>query len=412
MPFIACGINHKSAAIALREQAFFAPQDVSKTLEGLVQQKVANEAMILSTCNRTELYTHSHNPQQFNAWLSNSAIGQAIPADHWYWHQDQQAVSHIMRVASGLDSMILGESQILAQMKQAFACAKAAGTVGEQLQRLLQRVFSVTKQVRTATGVGANPISIAYAAIGLAKRIFTHLPKRQVLLLGSGQTIQLVALHLRNLGVKRIVIANRSLPKAQALATEFNALAMPLGEIPLYLNKVDIVISATSSPLPIMGKGMVERALKTGKRRPLVMVDLGVPRDIEPEVADLEDAYLYNLDSIKEIVAENLKSRVEAAKCAEEIINLQAQYFMRQLQSLDAVDTIRDYRKKMDQLRHCELSRALDLLNRGTDPAWLLQEMSRSLLNKVMHVPSVQLRQAGFDGQVDVILSARKLFDL
>lgn len=412
MPYIACGINHKSAAIAVREQAFFAPQELPVALQDLIRQGAANEAMILSTCNRTEFYAHSADPQQLSHWLGQSPMGQNIPSAHWYWRQDDQAVSHIMRVACGLDSMILGEPQILGQMKHAFSLAKEVGTIGSQLHRLLQRVFSVTKQVRTTTGIGASPISIAYAAVTLAKRIFTHLAKRQVLLVGSGQTMQLVALHLWDLGVRRIIVANRSLQRAQVLANEFQGLAISLAEIPLYLQQADVVITATGSTLPIIGKGMVERALKTGKRRPIFMVDLGLPRTVEPEVAELEDVYLYNLDDLETMVAETIKSRTEEARCADEIITLQAQYFMRQLKALNAVDTIRDFRKKMNQLRHDELSKALNLLNRGSDPAILLQEMSQSLLNKIMHFPTVHMHQAGFDGQLELILAARKLFEL
>ena len=415
MAFIACGINHKTAPLALREQVVFTAEYSPHALKDLLQQGAANEAMILSTCNRTEFYTHAPDIHQFSHWLKqHPLIGEIIQSEHWYAHYDQQAVSHIMRVASGLDSMILGEPQILGQMKQAFAIANEAGAVGTQLQRLLQHVFAVTKQVRSNVAIGKSSISVAYAAVSLAKRIFAHLSKCQVLLIGSGQTIELAALHLYDSGVKHLVIANRSLSKAEKLAKTFNpeAHAIAIADIPVYLRQADIVISCTASTLPILGKGMIESALKAGKRRPLLMLDMAVPRDIEPEAAELEDVYLYNIDSLKEITLENMKSRKEAALLAEEMIEIQSQYFMRQLQSLDAVETIRAYRKKLDALRDHEISNALSALKKGEMPEHVLSEMARLLTNKIMHTPTVQIRQAAFDGRLEVLLLAKKLFDL
>jgi len=413
MSFIVCGINHKTAPLAVREQVVFAPENTSVALQQLLEQGAANEAMILSTCNRTEIYSHSANPQLLANWLAqHPQIKPVVDSKHWYWHSDQQAVGHMMRVASGLDSMLLGEPQILGQMKQAYTLAQQTGALGVNLDRLLQHVFSVSKQVRTNTGIGSSPVSVAYAGVSLAKRIFSDLTKCQVLLLGSGETIELTALHLSDCGVKRIIIANRSLEKARKLATQFNGHAISLNDLPIYMPKADIVISATGSPLPLIGKGMVESALKMGKRRPMLMIDMAVPRDIEPEVADLEDIYLYNIDSLQEIITENLKSRQEAALLAEQMIDTQARYFMRQLQSLKAVDTIRAYREKLEKLRDMELSKALSALRQGTDAAIVLKDMARILTNKIMHLPSAQLRQAAFDGETEMLLLAKKLFDL
>ncbi len=413
MALIACGINHKTASVALREQVVFAAQNTQDTLRQLLQLGAANEAMILSTCNRTEIYSHTLDPGRLGYWLNeHPQIKQLAGTDHWYCHQDQQAVGHIMRVASGLDSMILGEPQILGQMKQAFVLAQQAGAVGTHLQRLLGKVFAVTKQVRTHTGVGASPVSIAYAAVSLAKRIFAKLSKCQVLFIGSGQVIELMALHLTDKGVKQIVIANRSRARAEKLAQQFSAHVIGLEEIPIYLQKADIVIAATGNPHSMLTKSTVGHALKSGKRRPLLMIDMAVPRDIEPQVAELEDVYLYNVDNLQEIIAENLKTRSSAAQQAECMIDIQARYFMRQLQALDAVSTIRAYREKLERLREDALNEALAGLHQGIAPEAALEEMARTLTNKIMHVPSVQLRQAAFDGELGMLAAAHKLFDL
>lgn len=412
MSLIACGINHKTAPLALREQLVLLPEHTPLTLRALLAHGAANEAMILSTCNRTEIYTHTQVLPRLIDWLAAHPQMGLIESNHWYWHQDQQAVEHLMQVASGLDSMILGESQILGQMKQAFSLAQEAGTVGSELSRLLQRVFSVTKQVRTHTRIGANSVSVAYAAVTLAKRIFSDLSKSHVLLIGAGQTIELAALHLSACGVKHFIFANRSSSKATYLANQFSGQVISMADIPLYLQKINIVVTATSSPLPILGKGMIESALKTGKRRPLLMLDMAVPRDIEPEVSKLEDVYLYNLDHLQDIVSDNLKSRLDAAEQAKSIINIQARYYMRQLEAQDANQIICTYRGKLQDLRDQEVTKALARLNNGEAPEMVLIEMARGLTNKISHTPSVQLRQAAFNNQLELILAAKKLFEL
>lgn len=413
MALIACGLNHKTASLALREQAVFSPEDSLLTLTNLLDQGAANEAMILSTCNRTEFYTHVDYPHQFSDWLKqHPRMADIVCSKHWYMHYDQQAVRHMMRVAAGLDSMVLGEPQILGQMKQSFTLATETGTVGTRLQRLLQRVFSVTKQVRSHVAIGENPVSVAYAAVNIAKRIFADLSKANVLLIGSGQTIELAGLHLFESGVKRLTIANRSLEKARKLAEQFYANPITLADIPVYLKQADIVISATASTLPLLGKGMIESALKSRKPRPLLLLDMAVPRDIEPEVTDLEDVYLYNIDHLKDMTLENMKSREQAALLAEQMIETEAHYFMRQLQSLDAVDTIRAYREKLDKLRDHEISAALVALKNGEAPEEVLREMARVLTNKIMHAPTVEMRKAAFDGQSEVLLLARRLLSI
>jgi glutamyl-tRNA reductase len=413
MSIIACGINHHTAPLAIREQAALLPTHAPAALRGLLREGAANEAIILSTCNRTEIYTHTSQRTHLTAWLAaHPQIGKIVHSDHWYWHQDQKAVEHIMRVASGLDSMVLGEPQILGQMKQAFLLAQETGTVGAELQALLQKVFSVTKKVRTDTDIGTNPVSIAYAAVSLAKRIFSDLSKNSVLFVGAGQTIELFALHLADHGVKDFIFSNRTQEKADALAGQFGGQSIPIADIPLYLQRVNMVISATSSPLPLIGKGMVESALKIGKRRAVLMLDMAVPRDIEPQVAQLEDIYLYNLDHLQQIVQENLKSRMDAAQQAEAIIDLHARYYMRQREAKNADALICAYRKKIEMLCDAELTKALTRLEQGETPETVLRKMTHLLTHKILHAPSVQLRQAALDNQAEVLLAARKLFEL
>ncbi len=433
MPLIACGINHKTASLSKREQLIILPADMPHVLSDLLKAGAANEAFILSTCNRTEIYlytpiisTHHHSCDSMDtiagdfkhlshliAWLNAHPRMRGVAhAEDWYWHQDYDAVKHMMRVASGLDSMVLGEPQILGQMKQAFAWAQENGAVGKQLKPLFQKIFSVTKQVRTQTHVGANPVSVAYIAVSLAKRIFSDLSKMQVLLVGAGQTIELAALHLSDCGVKNFVFANRSFSKAVRLAEQFQGKAISLSDLAFYLSSSNMVVSATSSAFPIFGKGMVESALKSGKRRALLMLDLAVPRDIESEVAQLEDVYLYNMDHLQAIAKDNMKSRLDAAEQAEAIIDIQARYYIKQREAIDVSQTILAYRDKLDTLRQESVDAALHQLMLGQDPALVVTEMARKLTQKILHSPSVRLREAAVDHQVELLLAARKLLDL
>ena len=413
MSLLAFGLNYKTASIATRECTAFTPERVVAALQDLVSQGAANEAVLLSTCNRTELYTDAHDPALLGKWLAEQhQLREEKLRQCWYFHQDQAAVCHAMRVASGLDSMVLGESQILGQMKTAYAVADQAGTIGVQLGHLFQTVFTVTKQIRTDTAIGVNPVSVAYAAVSLAKRIFTDLSQCTVLLIGAGETIELTATHLANQGVKRIVVANRHVDKAQRLADRFYGHGIAIGDVPVYLSETDIVITATASQLPILGKGSVERALKARKHKPIFMVDLAVPRDIEPEIAELPDAYLYNVDDLRGLVQENLQSRRNAAEQAEAIIEIQAKYYMHKLRELNANDTIRDLRHKLEKIRDQATTKALAQLQRGVDPQQVAEQMAFQLTNKILHRPTTQLRQVAFDGRGELLLLARHLFDL
>jgi glutamyl-tRNA reductase len=307
---------------------------------------------------------------------------------------------------------VLGEPQILGQLKDAYATAKHAGTVGVLLNRLFQHTFSVAKQVRTDTAIGASPVSVAFAAVNLAKQIFGEFAAHTAMMIGAGETIELAARHLHENGIGRLIIANRTVERAHALAAEFNGYAIGLAEIPEHLAEVDIVISSTASTLPILGKGAVESAIKARKHKPMLMVDIAVPRDIEPEVADLEDVYLYTVDDLREIIDENIRSRQEAAQQAEEIIDTQVAHFMQWLQSLDAVSTIKAYRRWAEQTRDAEIDKALRALARGAAPDQVISEIGRLLTNKLIHIPTTRMRLAAVDGQEDILKIARQLFDI
>ena len=415
MAFIALGINHKTASVAVRERVAFTPEQMVEALQQLCRLTPSSEAAILSTCNRSELYLQldEMDVQAVLAWLAGY---HGLPLSDLqacaYVHENEQAVRHMMRVACGLDSMILGEPQILGQLKSAYAVAREAGTVGPLLGRLFQATFSTAKSVRTDTAIGENPVSVAFAAVSLAKQIFADLHRSQALLIGAGETITLVARHLHEQGIKRIVVANRTLERASSLAEQFGAHAILLADIPDELINSDIVISSTASQLPILGKGAVERALKKRRHKPIFMVDIAVPRDIEPEVGELDDVYLYSVDDLHEVIEENLKSRQGAARAAEEMVALGAEEFMARLRELAAVDVLRAYRQQAESLRDDELQKAQRQLANGAPADEVLAQLARGLTNKLLHAPSVQLKKLSAEGRLDALALAQELFAL
>ncbi len=415
MSLLALGINHKTAPVDVRERVAFTPERMAEALHELSSQAPVTEAAILSTCNRTELYCGlSHDDASAVVdWLSRyHQLPRTDLAPYIYTHPDHDAVRHMLRVASGLDSLVLGEPQILGQMKDAYQAASSAGTLGGLLSRLFQHTFSVAKQVRTDTEIGSSPVSVAFAAVSLARQIFGELGDKTALLIGAGETIELVARHLHENGIGRMVVANRTAERAHLLASEFGGYSIALEEIPANLPEADIIISSTASPLPILGKGAVERALKARRHQPMFMVDIAVPRDIEPEVGDLDDVYLYKVDDLRDIIEENIASRREAAQQAEEIIESQVSQFMGWLRSLDAVETIRNYREGAEKVSVELLERARRRLDNGDSPEETLAWLARNLTNKLTHAPTVQLRQAGFDDRDDLLEAARELFGI
>jgi glutamyl-tRNA reductase len=414
MPLLALGLNHKTAPVALREQIAFATEQIGAALHGLVALPAVNEAAIISTCNRTEIYCSleqdDHNPA-LHWFLNHHGLQHSGSNDFLYHYIDTHTVRHLLRVACGLDSMILGEPQILGQLKSAYRQAQQAGTVGLQLGRLFQHAFTVAKHVRSETGIGAHPVSVAYAAVRLARQIFADLGQQGALLIGAGETIELAARHLRDNGIGRMVIANRTLEHATELAKQFNAEGIRLGELGAYLPMADIIISSTASQLPIIGKGAIESALKERKHRPMFIVDIAVPRDVEPEVGQLRDVYLYNIDDLEAVIEANLQTRVEAAGQAETIIEQKVTEFIDWQRSLHAVHAIRSYREHAKSVGDAVLEKARRMLHSGKSPEEVLDYLAHTLTNKLLHDTTVRLDNAARTGRHDLLQAAREILN-
>ena len=416
MQFVSYGINHTTAPVEVRESIAFNPESLPTALHSLKQCPGVIEAAIISTCNRTEIYCHLDDDVDgaiAGNWLAEFHQQQNVALDSYsYQYHGDEVIRHLLRVACGLDSMVLGEPQILGQIKTAYSEALNNETVGKCLGRLFQHAFTVAKQVRTDTAIGNSPVSVAFAAVSLAKQIFANLSEATALLIGAGETIELAARHLHDNGVGRIIIANRTIAKAHNLAVQVNGYAIDLSEMPNHIAEADIVVSSTASQLPILGKGTVERALKERKRRPIFMVDIAVPRDIEPEVGDLEDIYLYCVDDLHDIIEENLQSRRDAALQAEEIIDSQVDSFISWLRTQDAVPVIRAIRDRAVNESEHLLEKAKKQLEQGIEAEQVLNELARTLTNKLLHEPSRQLRQSGSDTDNNLIEAARSLFNI
>jgi glutamyl-tRNA reductase len=415
MDLLVVGINHTTAPVSLREKIAFTPDQISTALKSLSSEAMLKELAILSTCNRTEVYAiHGHNdPDLIINWLANQHnVSSTLIKDSTYTYWGHSSIKHIMRVATGLDSMVLGEPQILGQLKDCFNYADESNTLGASLKRLSQNTYRIAKKVRTSTAIGQNSVSIASTAVDLAGQLFERVSDCNALLIGAGDTTELVARHLRNAGIAKMVIANRTLANAETLAQELGAIATDLTDLPDRLFDADIVISATSSQLPILGKGAVERALKARKHRPIFMVDLAVPRDIEPEVGTMADVYLYSVDDLQEIISENMENRQEAALEAEAIIEIAVKEFQQSNKSLDAVDLLVKFRKLHDAIKKEELNIALQRLSKGEDPKNVLTQFANKLTNKIVHTPSVQLKQASIEGREDIFGALEDLFQL
>jgi len=411
MTIFALGVNHKTASVALREQVAFGPEQLHQALPALRVQAGVDEAVILSTCNRTELYCYGEaSADLLIGWLAGyHGIAIDTLRNHVYSYQDEQAMQHLMRVASGLDSLVLGEPQILGQVKQAYQFAKDQASVGGVLERLFQHSFKVAKTVRSETSVGANAVSVAYAAVNLARQIFADLKQSTVLLVGAGDTAELVAQHLREHGVKQLLVANRTLERAQGVASKFNGQAHTLAELPELLPQADVVISSTASTLPIIGKGMVETALKQRRWQPILLIDLAVPRDIEAQVNDLNDAYLYTVDDLQGIITENLRNREQAAAEAQQIIVTQVAEFNAWLRSLDHVDLLRNYRQRTEAIAQEQLLRAQQQLAAGKPADEVISELTQRLTKKFLHAPTRLIRASGAQGDYATLAVFKQL---
>ena len=406
MTLLALGINHKTAPVALRERIAFSPETLDQALESLLAQPMVQGGVVLSTCNRTELYLSVEERENLQEalvrWLCDyHHLREDEVRQSLYWHEDNDAVSHLMRVASGLDSLVLGEPQILGQVKKAYADSHRGHGNASELERMFQKSFSVAKRVRTETDIGASAVSVAFAACTLARQIFESLSTVTVLLVGAGETIELVARHLREHKVQNMIIANRTRERAELLANEVGAEVIGLSEIDERLKNADIVISSTASPLPIIGKGMVERAMKARRNKPMLLVDIAVPRDVEPEVGEIANAYLYSVDDLQSIIQHNLAQRKAAAVQAETIVAQETSEFMAWLRAQSASETIRDYRSQSEQVRDELTAKALAALEQGGDPQTIMQDLAWKLTNRLIHAPTKSLQQAARDGDDD-----------
>lgn len=396
MSLFALGLNHHTAPIAIRERLAFPQGSVSEALGDLEARRVVDEAALISTCNRTELYCSAASIEAATDWLAQyRSITLAEISPYLFACADEDAIRHIFRVACGLDSMVLGEPQILGQLKEATRVAKEAGTLGVQLHKLLQTSFTVAKDVRSNTAIGTNIVSMAAAAVRLAARIFERLADTRILFVGAGEMMELCATHFASAAPRQISIANRTRARAEALATRLNADILPLDALGEALPRYDIVVTCTASPLPLIGRGMADRAIRARRHRPMVMVDLAVPRDIEPEVAGISDIFLYTVDDLAQVVSSGRESRQTAIAEAEAIIEASSRSFHHWLNVRDAVPAIRQLRDHADTLRAAELAHARRLLARGDDPQDVLEALSQRLTNKLLHGPTRFLTEAG-----------------
>lgn len=415
MSLLAIGLNHHTAPVEIRERVAFAPERLSVDLRQLVRVRDVQEAAIVSTCNRTEIYCNleGDNFSELLDWLEQThGIARDQLEPYLFSHHERDAVKHLLRVCSGLDSLVLGEPQILGQMKSAWQAAESEGTLGRHLNRLFQHAFTVAKKVRSDTAIGSSPVSVAFAAVQLSKQIFGDLRGKTALLLGAGETAELAMRHLHGQGVERLIVVNRTLANAEALAGEFGARAVPLTQLHDVLHLADVLIASTGSPLPVFGKGAVESAVKKRRREPMLMVDIAVPRDIEAEVGELDDVFLYTVDDLEHIVDEGRRSRQQAADEAEEIIEYQTEEFMGWMRSLQAVDSVRAVRERAEDQQQLLLAKARARLARGEDPQLVLEQMARALTNKLIDHPTRAMRHAASHDDIDTLNAARQLFGL
>ena len=412
MSIVALGLNHTTAPLELRERAVVDDAGMSSALRSLTNHPGVSEAAILSTCNRTDLYCGMGGGQDApTRWFGEFlGIERRDLSGHLYVHREDAAVRHVMRVASGLDSMVLGEPQILGQLKQAYGLARREGSLGVVLEKLFQRSFSVAKRVRTDTDIGASPVSVAYAAVTLAHRIFGDLDARTALLVGAGETVELCARHLASSRIGRMVIANRTVDHARRIATALGAYAISLDEVPLHLAEADIVISSTASRETVISFQHTRDALRRRRRRPMFMADLAVPHDIDRDVGTLPDVYLYCVDDLADVIEEGRQRRMAAAGVAEGIIDQQVAEFMAWMRGRRVSSVIVQVRESAVAAREEVLAKARSRLQGGEPPEEVVEYVARTLTNKLLHAPSAAIREAGERDRRDIVEAARTLF--
>ena len=415
MAILVFGVNHRTAPIEVREQVALDAEQLPAALAGALETGGTREAVILSTCNRTEFYLSGDDLSEATMadWLVRfKSLDAATVSGHFYTLEDEHAVRHALRVACGLDSMVLGEPQILGQLKQAYQSSVTGNAVGKTLGKLMQYAFSVAKKVRTETAIGQTPVSVAYAAVRLAKQIHGDLKSKTALLIGAGDTIGLVAAHLQGQGIRRLIIANRTQARAEELAREVNASVVPFTELAQHLPAADIVVTSTASRVPIITREAVQTAAKARRFAPMFFVDLAVPRDVEASVGKLDDVYLYTVDDLNNVITENLELRAAAAAQAEDIVTQHAQGFLGWLQSLDANETIIGYRRQAEAIRDELLEKARRRLAAGDAADEVLQTLAAGLTNRLIHQPTARIREASVEGRSELVSAARELLGL
>jgi len=412
MTLLALGLNHQTAPLALRERVAFAGEALPAALRALHALPGVSEIALLSTCNRTEVYAITDDGGAAMAdWLATHAAGSSDLHAYLYRHADADAARHLFRVATGLDSLVLGEPQILGQVKESWSEARSAGTLGGRLDRLFQHAFATAKRARTETAIGANPVSVASSAVRLARESFARPEDSTVLLIGAGETIELVARHLAQAQVRRLLVANRTVAHAQALASQHGGVALPLDDLERHLDEADIVFSATASQQPILHRAQVEAAIDRRRRRPMLLVDLGVPRDIAPDVADLDDVFVYTVDDLHRAVEDNRRGRRAAADAAEGIIDLQVARYVEAAAATGAgMNAVRRLRSHGERVREDVLQRAKQQLAAGQDGRAVLDQLAHLLTNRLLHAPTTALRDAAMRGDAELLHAASQLF--
>jgi glutamyl-tRNA reductase len=414
MPLKILGLNHNTAPVEIREQVVFAGDDIGRALTRVRDLQGIDEALLLSTCNRTEFYVIADDTgqEQLLEWLHNSKNLDPSFGESLFHLEGDEAIRHIFRVACGLDSMVLGEPQILGQLKDAYRDAQAAGTANKQLSRLMQHTFSVAKKVRTDTDIGSSPVSVAYAAVTLAQQFFSGFSQHTAVLVGAGVTVELLARHLTQKGIGRLFVANRDVERARDLAQQFGGFALPLSELEGTLPEADILISSTASAEPVVTFEQIKMAIKARKRRPIFAVDIAVPRDIEAEVATLDDVYLYTVDDLNKLVLEGQGNREAAAIDANRILDEEIRRYLSIERSKQVAPLITALRDQGDSIRKDVLEQARRRLAQGADVDEVIEYATAALMKKLLHNPSVHLREAGEASDNETIRTARSLFGL
>jgi glutamyl-tRNA reductase len=414
MPLHILGLNHNTAPVEIREQVVFAGSDIDRALADLRKLEGISETVILSTCNRTEFYVEATDDglELLKTWLNKEQNLSAAARSALFTLDKEDAIRHLFRVACGLDSRILGEPQILGQLKDAFRQAEQSGSVGSQLNRLFHHTFSVAKKVRTDTEIGSSPVSVAYAAVNLANQFFAGFSKHTALLIGAGVTIELVAKHLCSKGIGRLFIANRDVKRAQNLAAQFDGFALPLSELEGTLPDADILISSTASIEPVITLEQMQRAIKVRKRKPVFAVDIAVPRDIDPAIRTLDDVYLYGIDDLDKVVIAGQSNREAAAVDAGHILEDETRRYLSIERGKEVAPIITALRDHADALREQVLDQARRRLAKGADSDEVLEFVTAALLKKILHQPSVRLREAGENSDQAFINTVNQLFGL